>query len=58
MRLMLSSNLSDGEDWLFERILMDEDPGIVDDAHSIIYNCVGEVIIKAQYKRECHDQKH
>ena len=53
---MLSSNLSDGEDWIFERILTDEDPGIVDDAHSIIYDYVGKVIVKSQYKREYHDQ--
>lgn len=46
---MLSSNLSDGEDWIFERVLMDEDPGIVDDAHSIIYDYAGVIVIRAQH---------
>ena len=46
---MLSSNLSDGEDWIFERVLEAGDPGIVDDTHSIIYSCVGGSIIRLQY---------
>ena len=46
---MLSSNLSDGEDWIFERILEAGDPGIVDDAHSIIYDYAGVIVIRAQY---------
>jgi hypothetical protein len=48
---MLSSNLSDGEDWIFERVLEAGDPGIVDDTHSIIFDYAGKVIVKAQYKR-------
>ena len=46
---MLSSNLSDGEDWIFERVLEAGDPGIVDDTHSIIYDYVGDSIIRLQY---------
>lgn len=28
---------------------MDEDPGIVDDAHSIIYDYAGVIVIRAQH---------
>ena len=48
---MLSSNLSDGEDWIFERVLEAGDPGIVDDTHSIIFDYAGKVIVKAQRQR-------
>lgn len=48
---MLSSNLSDGEDWIFERVLEAGDPGIVDDTHSIIYDYAGDSIVRTQFKR-------
>ena len=48
---MLSSNLSDGEDWIFERVLEAGDPGIVDDTHSIIYDYAGDSIFRTQFKR-------
>lgn len=46
---MLSSTPKDDEAWIFERILNDDDPGVIDEQHSIVYHYAGDNIIRSQY---------